>query len=210
MSRWTGRVLGTLFLVAGLSLLVQAGVTWARRSAWQAIQTERFAADAPAELGAERATEPNPSLQRSAPLPGAPLARLRLERLGIDVVVAEGTDHGTLSLGPGHMRGSGLPGEDDNCIIAGHRDGAFGQLREVREGDVVEVSDEAGMVRYRISWVGVVEKDDASALAPSADPILTLVTCHPFNHLGPAPRRLVVRGYRIGDVTDPRGASRTG
>ena len=118
-------------------------------------------------------------------------------------VVVEGTDSRSLSLGPGHLEGSALPGAPDNCVIAGHRDGPFGRLREARAGDVLELAGRAGAVaRYRVLSVEVVGEDDTRALAPSRDPRLTLVTCYPFHFLGRAPRRFVVRAALL----DDRGA----
>jgi len=45
--------------------------------------------------------------------------------------------------------------------------------------------------------VEVVDKEDTAVLSPTDRPTLTLITCYPFRHLGPAPRRLVVRGELV-------------
>jgi sortase A len=36
-------------------------------------------------------------------------------------------------------------------------------------------------------------------LEPSADQLLTLVTCYPFYYTGPAPKRFIVRARRLDD-----------
>jgi sortase A len=90
-----------------------------------------------------------------------------------------------------------LPGEPDNCIIAGHRDGPFRRLGAARPGDIVEIADRTGMTRYRIDSIETVPKEDLRPLAPSSAPVLTLVTCFPFNYVGRAPRRFIVRASLV-------------
>jgi sortase A len=43
----------------------------------------------------------------------------------------------------------------------------------------------------------VVEPDDVKVLRPTADDVLTLVTCYPFYFVGPAPKRFIVRAHRV-------------
>jgi sortase A len=131
------------------------------------------------------------------PRRGEAIARLRIPRVGLDSVIAEGTDLKTLARGPGHMEGTALPGDPDNCIIAGHRDGEFARLGKVREGDVVELVAGGTRNHYRVTAVSIVDKDDTSVLKPADGPLLTLITCYPFRWTGPAPRRLIVRGELI-------------
>jgi len=44
---------------------------------------------------------------------------------------------------------------------------------------------------------GVVEPRETWVLKDTGDAILTLVTCYPFNYVGPAPQRFIVRARRI-------------
>lgn len=178
-------VVGWLALAAGAALVAQAAAVRVRGEAWQELH--------------RRALEPPSGTPVAAPA-GRAVARLRLARLGIDTVVTEGTDPESLGLGPGHMPGTALPGEPDNCIIAGHRDGPFGRLPAARPGDVVELRGRSGPSRYRVRDVEVVDEDDRRPLAPSSQARLTLITCYPIHHLGPAPRRLVIRGELIGQA----------
>jgi len=190
------RTVGGLCLVAGTALLSYAGSVTARGWVWQERHAGLFngSPQAPTRPGVTRDPEPT---GRSTPRRGEALARLRVPRLGIDVAVAEGADPRTLSLGPGHIEGSALPGQPDNCIIAGHRDGPFRRLRSARPGDMVEIADTDGLKRYRIESVEVVGKGDTRVLAPSRAPVLTLVTCYPFNYLGHAPQRFIVHAALI-------------
>ena len=179
-------------MIAGAALLMSAASVTARGWIWQARQASRWMTGRETAVASSR---PGFGPAASRPLHhGDALGLLRVPRLGIDTVVVEGTDWRSLSLGPGHLEGSALPGAPDNCVIAGHRDGPFGRLRSVRRGDIVEVSGSARPVaRYRVESTDVVDRDDTRAIAPSGESRLTLVTCYPFNFVGPAPRRFVVR-----------------
>jgi sortase A len=131
--------------------------------------------------------------------PGSPpLAVLRIPRIGIEVAVLEGTDDWTLNRAVGHIEETAKPGAAGNIGIAGHRDGFFRPLQDVRIGDRLEVQTLDGMHVYRIARTWIVEPDDVSVLDPTSTPSVTLVTCYPFYFVGPAPRRFIVRAERVG------------
>ena len=180
------RFLGAVLVAAGVVLCLSAAAIGARGIAWQSRHG-----------GSPSAADGGAAIRR-APRRGSAVARLRIPRVGLDVVVAEGTDPATLRLGPGHLEGSALPGESDNCIIAGHRDGPFRSLGDLRVGDRVDVSGETESAIYRVESIEVVDRSETDPLDPTAEPVLTLITCYPFNHLGPAPRRLIVRAALAG------------
>ncbi len=174
-----------MVVVAGLFLLGKAAVIRAEGFAWQAAESARF------DLA--RST----SSAIASPRLGEALARLRVDRLGLEVMVAEGSDEETLALGPGHLQGSALPGEPGNCIIAGHRDAEFRRLRDIREGDVVELNGWSGSARYRVTAIRIVDRDQIGLLAPGEEARLTLVTCYPFFYVGPAPQRFIVQAKLV-------------
>jgi sortase A len=199
-------ITGIACFLLGATLLLWAGAIAVRATAWQARHTATFQEGAH-EGGPAPAVEPasagGPGVVAESELPvaeprrGSAVARLLIKRLGVDVVVVEGTDAASLRLGPGHLEGSALPGDPDNCIIAGHRDGPFGLLSGTRPGDQVEIRSRSGTELYRVDSIQVVDKDDSGPLAVAREPILTLITCYPINHLGPAPRRLIVRAALV-------------
>jgi len=202
-------VAGVGLFLTGATVLVDAGVMRLKQEGWQRAARRASAVASPRAPGRGASSRSAPCA--AAPRRGDSIARIRLDRLGIDAMVVEGTDTLTLRLGPGHMQGSALPGEADNCIIAGHRDGAFRRLAGVKEGDRVRLEDAAGISDYRVVDVAVVAKEDARLLAPSRDPWLTLVTCYPIHYIGPAPRRLVVRATLVaGDREPALPGARTG
>ena len=182
---------GGVCALTGAALLLSSASISLRGWSWQERHAGLFvAARSPA---APAVHVPRPPQAPPPPVRGEALAHLRVPRLGIGTVIVEGTDAKSLRLGPGHLEGSALPGEPDNCIIAGHRDGPFRLLGSARPGDIVEIADRARVSRYRIESIETVPKDDLRALSPSTEPVLTLITCFPFHYLGKAPNRFIVR-----------------
>ena len=49
---------------------------------------------------------------------------------------------------------------------------------------------------YRVERIWVVAPEDVSVLDATPVRSLTLVTCYPFYHVGPAPQRYIVRAVR--------------
>jgi sortase A len=133
---------------------------------------------------------------RVQPELGAALAKLSIPRLDAEWFVFEGIDKKELRLGPGHLPGTAQPGATGNCVIAGHRDTHFRALKDVRQGDELVVETRAGKFRYRVTNLSVVRPSNTTALAPSSDAVLNLITCYPFYYVGPAPKRFVVRAEK--------------
>jgi len=65
------------------------------------------------------------------------------------------------------------------------------------------------LYRYRISKTMIVGPDDVYVLDPTPQPALTLVTCYPFEFIGHAPRRFIVRADLVEEETKA-GEARTG
>ena len=124
------------------------------------------------------------------------LAQLRLPRLDMDVPVYSGASQQTLALGAGLVAGTAELGEIGNAAISAHRYSHFKPLQHVRVGDLVELEVAQGTQQYRVQEVFITDALDISVLAPSAEQILTLITCYPFDYKGFAPDRLIVRAVR--------------
>jgi len=130
---------------------------------------------------------------RTAVVAGAALGRIEIPRLGLSVVLVEGVRRRDLRVAVGHIPGTALPNEVGNVGIAGHRDTYFRELRRIRPGDLVIVSTSAGSTAYSVESTRVVKPSNIGVLAASTQPVLTLVTCYPFNYIGSAPERFIVR-----------------
>ena len=78
--------------------------------------------------------------------------------------------------------------------LAGHRDGFFRVLKDVKIGDMIHVQSLDATTRYRISEIKIVEPTDVYVLDPTQSATVTLVTCYPFYFIGEAPQRYIVKG----------------
>lgn len=120
------------------------------------------------------------------------LGRLEIPRLNISAVIVEGSDDESLKLGPGHVPGTALPGEQGNVAIAGHRNTHFLPLKEVQAGDKISITSPRGNMEYAVQYVEIVSPDDVDAINPTDESQLTLITCYPFFYVGSAPERFIV------------------
>jgi sortase A len=122
---------------------------------------------------------------KAVPWPWAdtwPVARLSAPGAEVDLIVLEGGSGRTLAFGPGHLSVSVLPGEQGNSVIAGHRDTHFQFLQHVREGESIMVDRPDGRGHlFRVTGIDVVDSRRASILLDTEAPMLSLVTCYPFN-----------------------------
>ena len=125
------------------------------------------------------------------------IGRMEVVRLGVSVMVVEGTSNKTLRRAVGHIAGTVLPGQPGNAGIAGHRDTFFRPLRNVHIGDLITLTTPRSQYRYRVESTKVVSPDNVAVLDSDGSEVLTLVTCHPFYFLGPAPNRFIVRATRV-------------
>jgi sortase A len=140
---------------------------------------------------------------RRARASGRPtLGLIEIPRIGIRAVVSEGTDEATLALAVGHLPGTPQPGQNGNAVLAGHRDTFFRELRNIRMSDRVRFIIPPRSYDYRVVSLDVVAPDETRVLEPGADEELTLVTCYPFNFIGEAPSRFVVKAVRVEEHRD--------
>lgn len=127
----------------------------------------------------------------------APEAVLEVAALGLEVPVYPGTTEWNLNRGAGRIEGTPKPGSAGNVGIAAHRDGYFRALADIQLGERVTLSTVNGDREYRVTSIQVVAPDAVEVLAATEVPSLTLVTCYPFYHVGPAPERFIVRAEQI-------------
>jgi sortase A len=120
-------------------------------------------------------------------------------------MIREGVESDTLRRAVGHMPGTAAPGQAGNFVIAGHRDSFFRPLRLISNGDEIRITTTAGSFHYYVTDLRIVGPDDGWVAQSSSTPVCTLVTCFPFDYIGPAPRRFIVRG---GLVQQARSAAK--
>lgn len=168
-------------LLAGLLALAYCGLIWAAAQVYQSYQRWRL----------------HSSVTSLAVSPKSLIGEIEIPRIGLSVIVREGDDAGTLRMAVGHIPGTALPGEPGNVGIAGHRDTFFRSLRNVHAGDLIMLRTPRASFRYQVASVRVVGPNHTEVLEASGQPLLTLVTCHPFSFVGSAPNRYIVRAQQI-------------
>ena len=123
---------------------------------------------------------------------GTSLTRIQIPKIKLDAVITEGVSQHALTLGPGHLQYSAIPGDIGNSVIAAHRDTFFRHISELKAGDDIYVERLGKQFHYVVTGKRVVQPNDVSVLDSSSETRLTLITCYPVHYIGPAPERLVV------------------
>ena len=199
--RRTARVVGSLMIVAGLALLAWALVVWRWEDPFTMLYTRyeqrELASDyerrvaafdrrpvAPAANGGD----PRAGLQaearryRKSLQVGDALGRLNVPKLGLRMIVVDGTDSATLKKGPGRYRGSFLPGEGGLIYIAGHRttySAPFARIDTLRPGDRVTFDVPYGTFEYAVTRSTIVPATALEVLRSRGREVLALQACHP-------------------------------
>lgn len=113
---------------------------------------------------------------------GDPIGRLRIPRLGLDMVVVDGTDPASLKKGPGRDERSYMPGEGKLVYVAGHRTtylAPFADIDRLRRGDLIFLDVPYGRFTYAVTGRRVVVETDLSVLRSPNRETLRLQACHP-------------------------------
>lgn len=137
----------------------------------------------------------DPAIGSSAAASDAPIGRIDIPAIGVDMVVVQGTDAGALAKGPGHYPATPMPCTMGDVAIAGHRTTflhPFYFLDRLRPGDVIELRTRTASCTYTVTQPPfAVSPHDTSVVAntPGAF-MLTLTTCNPR---GSATQRLIVK-----------------
>jgi sortase A len=113
---------------------------------------------------------------------GDAVGRLIVPRLSLNAIVVNGTDHASLTRGPGRYLGSYMPGERQLVYVAGHRTtylAPFAHIERLRRGDPITFELPYATFFYRVQRSVVVPADDVSRLQSRGVEVLTLQACHP-------------------------------
>jgi sortase A len=187
------RSLGLLLILFGLLAVTWVGLQYAS-AAWYDLET-RAALETVRELPS---SEPE-SMPDTLPV-GEPIGTLEIVRVGLSGVVVEGDSETVLDRAIGHLPDTPLPWNEGNSALAAHRDTIFRPLKGVRLGDVLRLKTPYGDFDYRVSETLIVKPEDVWVLDPTSNSTLTLISCWPFNYIGHAPERFIVRAERIPTV----------
>jgi sortase A len=201
MMRVTRHSIGRGLLALGIALLTVWSAWWLDSFVAQGVLGRRLESLlSHSERGPLRRAMATRREARTTGLVG----RIEIPRLRLSAIIVEGDSERSLRRGVGHVEPTAFPGEHGNVALAAHRDTYFRSLRRVSKGDAIRITTPDGVFRYRVESIQVVSADRDDLLAPTRSPRLTLVTCYPFDWIGPAPRRFVVVARPMAEPTTSR------
>jgi sortase A len=195
-------VFSTLLIAAGVLLLAWAFVVWRWSDPFTGLYTrwEQRQLESSFAQTLQRETDVRPTDDSTAPAAprqpigelarrfwshaenGEAIAKLSIDRLGLNVIVVKGTDSGSLKKGPGLDGRTAMPGEGQLVYIAGHRTtylAPFAQIQSMRRGDWVVIQVPYARFVYRVRGSVIVPADDVSRLRSHGREVVVLQACHP-------------------------------
>jgi len=193
------RILGTVLIVAGTLTLVWALVVWRWQDPFTALYTKWrqhqltsqydrrvrafHAPISTASLAAERRSIAREARRyRLGSKRGEAIGRIRVRRMGVNMILVNGTDHDTLKKGPGRDLRTFMPGENRLVYIAGHRTtylAPFSHIDSLRPGDRVILEVPYGTFIYSVTHHRIVNATDLSVLRSPRHEVVELQACHP-------------------------------
>jgi sortase A len=198
--RRTLRISGTVLLVAGALVLVWVLVVWRWQDPFTALYThwkqhqlahsyqKRFDAYRPARTSdasvesVMRTVAREGRRYRLQSKRGEAIGRIRVPRMGVNMILVNGTDDATLRRGPGRDLRTYMPGEGQLIYIAGHRTtylAPFAHIEKMRVGDMITLEVPYGTFRYRVFRKRIVPSDDLGVLRSHGREVVILQACHP-------------------------------
>jgi sortase A len=196
------RIISIMLITAGIVVLADAGLTllWqeplsaaygAFKQGQAADQLNELEAQypTPADLEAISGVSGNAAKARILAdrfephlVQGHAIGRIKIDRIGLSIVVIQGTDTASLEKGPGHYRNTPIPGQPGTVAIAGHRTtylAPFRHIDEIRDGDEVRIEMPYGAFTYVVEKHAVVDPSDVGIIKPVGYDRLVLTACHP-------------------------------
>jgi sortase A len=229
MRRRVLRVTGTVLIGAGVLGLIWVIVVWQWQDPFTGLYTTwqqhelrgqlnrivarqeplpRFAADASrrARLTAEKnwIAKEAAAFQRESH-EGQAIGRIIIPRIGLKIVVVDGTDDSSLRRGPGLDLQTSMPGRDELVYIAGHRTtylAPFSHIEKIVPGSIIRLEMPYATFVYRAYDHRIVRATDLGVLRPVGHELLRLQACHPRFF---ATHRYIVEAHLVSER--PRGAS---
>jgi sortase A len=202
--RRAARILGTLLVILGVGTLAWTITVWQWQDPFTALYTRyeqhqlaqrlktQFAQYAtPAHpigtggqaLAAERRAVAQTALQfRRKATTGQAIGRIIVPRMGINMVLVNGTDHSTLEKGPGRDPRTYMPGQGQLVYIAGHRTtylAPFSHIDQLRKGDRITIEMPYATFVYSVTGHRIVTATDLAVLQSHGHEMLELQACHP-------------------------------
>lgn len=118
------------------------------------------------------------------PTPGPQqTVRIQIPAINVDAPVVQADGWEQLKKGVGQHMGTSNPGEKGNIVLSGHND-VFGEvfrnLDKLQPGDTIILFTSQRTFTYIVRQTQIVEPTRVEVMAPSQEPIVTLISCYPY------------------------------
>ena len=118
---------------------------------------------------------PTPSLETAI--------RIRIPAIGVDAPIVQGDGWEQLKKGVGQHIGSANPGQRGNVVLSAHND-IFGELfrylDRLQPGEQIILYSQQKQYIYVVTRTEIVEPTRVDVMAPTTEPIVTLISCYPY------------------------------
>jgi sortase A len=127
------------------------------------------------------------------------IAVLKIDSVDIEVAVFDGATNHNLDRGVARIDSTGITSSDKRIGIAGHRDGWFRPLKDIKIGAIISLETLHGVRNYRVYNTKIVDPSNVGVLKGDSN-TLVLVTCYPFYFAGKAPKRFIVEATELESI----------
>ena len=113
---------------------------------------------------------------------GDAIGKIVVPRLGLNMVLVDGTSEASLERGPGRDLRTYMPGQNRLVYIAGHRTtylAPFGHIEQLGPGDTITLEVPYATIRYSVTGHRIVPAGDVSRLNSPKHEVVVLQACHP-------------------------------
>ncbi len=194
------RILGTTMIACGILGLLWALVVWQWQDPFTALYThyeqrqlakklDREFADfhpvhvSHADLAGERRQVALEATRfRKDAHDGQAIGRIVIGRIGLSMVLVNGTDEESLKKGPGRDDRTYMPGQNRLVYVAGHRTtylAPFSHIDSIKAGDYVRLEMPYATFIYQAYMHRIVPATDLAVLRSPDHELLLLQACHP-------------------------------
>jgi sortase A len=215
------RLSGVLLATIGVLVLVWVVIVWRWKDPVTSLYTTWQQHELAHQLQNEFAVDPGPKLTsgeslgaeagaiaqaaarfRETARVGQAIGRIIIPRLGLNMVLVNGTNDASLRRGPGRDLRSYMPGQNRLVYVAGHRTtflAPFSHIDAIRRGDPIRLEMPYGTFLYRAVRHVIVPATDLAVLKSPRHDVLALQACHPRFF---ATHRYIVYAHLV--AVDPR------
>ncbi|SDD02315.1 sortase A [Paenibacillus sp. UNCCL117] len=137
-------------------------------------------------VAVEQPPTPKATAKPKTAVKPAAMGIIEIPKIASKLPLLAGVTDANMKLGAVHFKGTAVPGQQGNAVIAAHRSLNYGRLFnrlvELEKGDTVVVTMGGEKKSFEVTATEIVEPDEISVLKqPRKGTYLTLITCDPID-----------------------------